>query len=67
MIVLYSKTSGRLWQYYRNKSNDNIANSQSFQFKVKITEKTPPANNKKMNSSTIKMLKVIFGELLKYL
>ena len=32
----YSKTSGVLWQLYRDKPNDNIANSESFQFKVKI-------------------------------
>ena len=29
----YSKTSGSLWQYYRDESNDKIANSESFQFK----------------------------------
>ena len=31
----YSKTSGSLWQYYRDESNNNIANSEPFQFKVK--------------------------------
>ena len=43
----YSKTSGSLWQYYRDELNDNIENSKSFQFKVKITEKTPDDDNKK--------------------
>ena len=33
----YSKTSGSLWQYYKNEPNDNLANSESFKFKVKIT------------------------------
>ena len=36
----YAKTSGSLWQYYRDESNDNLANSESFKFKVKITGKT---------------------------
>ena len=33
----YSKISGILWQYYRDEPNNDTANSQSFQFKVKIT------------------------------
>ena len=33
----YPKTSGSLWQYYKNEPNDNLANSESFKFKVKIT------------------------------
>ena len=41
----YSKTSGSLWQYYRDKPNDNIANFESL--KAKITEKTPDNDNKK--------------------
>ena len=35
----YSKTSGSLWQYYRDEPNDNITQSESFLFKLKITEK----------------------------
>ena len=35
----YSKTSGSLWQYYKDDPNDNLANSESFKFKVKIQEK----------------------------
>ena len=31
----YSKTSGRLWQYYRDESNDNLADSESFKSKMK--------------------------------
>ena len=55
----YSKTSAKLWQYYRDEPNDNIANSESFQFKVKRTWKTPDNGNKKKywNSSTIKIFK----------
>ena len=35
----YTKTSGSLWQYYRNEPNDNLADSESFKSKIKITEK----------------------------
>ena len=31
----YSKTSGSLWQYYKDDPNDNIANSESFKSKEK--------------------------------
>ena len=41
----YAKTSESLWQYYRDEPNNNLANSESFKFKVKITEKTPNNNN----------------------
>ena len=37
----YSKTSGSLWQYYKDDPNDNLANSESFKSKVKITGNTP--------------------------
>ena len=43
----YRKTSGRLWQYYRDEPNNNLANSESFKFKVKITGKTPANDNEK--------------------
>ena len=43
----YLKTSGSLWQYYRDDRNDNIAQSQSFKYKIKITRKTVPAGNTK--------------------
>ena len=35
----YSKTSGSLWQYYKDGPNNNIADSELFKFKVKITGK----------------------------
>ena len=41
----YSKTSGSLWQYYRDDPNDNITQSESFKCKFKITGKTPAAGN----------------------
>ena len=37
----YSKTSVSLWQYYKDDSNDNLADSELFKYKVKITGKTP--------------------------
>ena len=37
----YSKNSGSLWQYYKDDPNDNLARSESFKSKVKITGKTP--------------------------
>ena len=43
----YSKTSGNLWQYYKDDLNDNITQSESFKSKIKITGKTPAAGNKK--------------------
>ena len=43
----YAKTSGSLWQYYRDGPNNNLADSESFKFKVKITGKTPNDDNEK--------------------
>ena len=41
------KTLGRLWQYYRVDLNNNITQSESFKFKIKITGKIPAAGNTK--------------------
>ena len=43
----YSKRTGGLWQYYKDDPNDNIADSESFKYKVKITGKTPDDENTK--------------------
>ena len=43
----YSKTSGSLWQYYKDDPNDNLTDSESFKSKVKITGKTPADGNTK--------------------
>ena len=43
----YSKTSGSLWQYFKDIPSDNLARSESFKYKVKITEKTPNNGNTK--------------------
>ena len=52
----YSKTSGSLWQYYKDDPNDNLTDSESFKSKVKITGKTPNSGNTK-DVETIKILK----------
>ena len=41
------KTLGSLWQYFRDQTNDNLADSQSFKSKIKITDKNPAADNEK--------------------
>ena len=41
------KTTGNLWQYFRDEPNDNLAESESFKFKIKITGKTPANDNEK--------------------
>ena len=43
----YSKTSGSLWQYYKDDPHDNITQSESFKSKIIITRKTPVAVNTK--------------------
>ena len=35
----YSKTSGSLWQYYKENRNNNIIESESFKSKIKVTGK----------------------------
>ena len=42
-----SKTSGSLWQYYRDDANDPITRSEPFKYKTKITGKNPAARNTK--------------------
>ena len=43
----YSKTSGSLFQYFKDIPNDNLSRSESFKCKVKITGKTPADGNTK--------------------
>ena len=49
LIDNYSETSSSLWQCYRDDPNSNIENSESFKFKISITEKTPAVGNTKEN------------------
>ena len=41
----YAKTSGSLWQYYRDEPNDNLTDYKLFKSKMKITGNTPAAAN----------------------
>ena len=45
----YAKTTGSLWQYFRDEpvDDDDIEDSKSFKSKIKITGKTPKNNNEK--------------------
>ena len=43
----YAKTLGSLWQYYLDEPDDNLADSESFKSKIKITGKTPDDDNEK--------------------
>ena len=42
----YSKTSGSLWQYCRDKPSKQLVNSKSFKSEIKIIGNTPAAGNK---------------------
>ena len=43
----YAKTTGSLWQYFRDEPNDDLVDSESFKSKIKITRKTPDDDNEK--------------------
>ena len=43
----YSKTSRTLFQYFKDDPNNNLADSESFKYKVKITGNTPNNGNTK--------------------
>ena len=62
----YRKTTGSLWNYYRDKPNnrpannyntDPITNSASFKYKSSLAEKTP--NNDNDNSNVIQDVKIV--------
>ena len=36
-----------MWQYYRDETDDNLADSESFKSKIKITGKTPNNDNER--------------------
>ena len=49
----YSKTSVSLWQYYKDYPNNNIVQSESFKYKIKITGETPTNDNTKVVEITL--------------
>ena len=59
----YSKTSGNLWQYYKDDPSDKMTQSESFQSKIKITGKTAAAGNTK-DVEIIVPLKYLIAKLI---
>ena len=55
----YAKTTGSLWQYFRDDPNDNLAESESFKSKIKITGKNPNNNNNVKNVEIMVPLKYL--------
>ena len=43
----YAKTTGSLWQYFKDEPEDNIEDSESFKSKIKIAGKAPDDDNEK--------------------
>ena len=43
----YVKTTGSLWQYFRDEPDDDLEDSESLKCKIKITGKTPDDDNEK--------------------
>ena len=43
----YAKTSGSLWQYFRDGPDDDLRLSESFKYKIRITGKTPATGNER--------------------
>ena len=56
LIEYIDNYSGSLWQYYKDETNDNLADSELFKSKIKITGNTPADGNTKHNC-TIKIFK----------
>ena len=54
----YVKTTGSLWQYFRDEPDDNLEDFESFKSKIKITGKTP-------NNANVKDVEIMVP--LKYL
>ena len=43
----YAKTTGSLWQYFRDEPDNNMADAESFKSKINIKGKTPDDDNEK--------------------
>ena len=54
----FSKTSGSLWQYFKDEPNDNLTDSESLKSEIKITSNAPAAEKKDVElNCTIKVFK----------
>ena len=62
----YSKTSGSLWKYYRDKPNATLEGSESFKSKIKIIDSNPVDGYTK-NIEIAVHIWVTFGKLLNWL
>ena len=56
----YKKTTGGLWNYYRDESNDPLStNSESFKYKTSIVGQAPPNNDSLTNAKVVIPLKYL--------
>ena len=55
----YAKTSGSLWQYFRDEPVDDLEDSETFKSKIKITGKTPNNNNNEKDVEIMVPLKYL--------
>ena len=54
----YRKTTGSLWNYYRDEPSDPLSsNSESFKYKTGIVGKTPEDNDRLTNAKVVILLK----------
>ena len=58
-MIITQKTTGSLWQYFRDEPDDNIQDSESFKSKKKITGKTPDDDNEKDVEIMVSLLKYL--------
>ena len=58
-IDSYLKTSGSLWEYYRDDPNDNITRSESLKYKTETTGKTPANGNTKDVKIAVPLIKIL--------
>ena len=53
-LLEYSKTTGSLWNYYRDEPSDPVSsNSESFKYKTSIVGKTPQNNDSLTNAKVV--------------
>ena len=56
-LLEYSKTTGSLWNYYRDEPSDPLSsNSESFKYKTSIVGKTPQNNDSLTNAKVVILL-----------
>ena len=64
-IKKYKKTTGTLWNYYRDETGNPISfNSESFKYKTSIVGKTPQNNDSLTNAKVVIPLKVVIWRVL---